>query len=53
MKGTKKIAKIMMQHDILLKNVIGEVTCLTFVGVVSKNPDDMKFEALYSEEVNS
>ena len=43
-----------MQHDILFKNVIGEGTCsVNSMGVVSKNLDDMKFEALYSEEVNS
>ena len=47
------MAKIMKHLDILSKNVMGARTNSVNAMVFgSKNHDDMKFEALYSKEVN-
>lgn len=47
------MAKVRTQYDILSKNDMGEGTLsIQTVGVDSTNLDDIKFEALYSEEVN-
>ena len=47
------MTKIMTQLDILSKNVIGAGThIVNDVGVGNTNPDEMKFEALSTEEVN-
>uniref|UniRef100_M1DZD9 Integrase core domain containing protein n=1 Tax=Solanum tuberosum TaxID=4113 RepID=M1DZD9_SOLTU len=47
------MAKIMMQHDILSKNVMGVgARGVNVVGVGGANPEEIKFEAMYDEEVN-
>uniref|UniRef100_M1DVH2 Uncharacterized protein n=1 Tax=Solanum tuberosum TaxID=4113 RepID=M1DVH2_SOLTU len=47
------MAKIMTQLDILSKNVMGVGTHgVNAVGVRGANPEEMKFEAMYDEEVN-
>lgn len=45
--------KIMTSLDILYKYVMGACThSINFVAIGSTNPNDIKFEALYSEGVN-
>uniref|UniRef100_M1DWK2 Integrase core domain containing protein n=1 Tax=Solanum tuberosum TaxID=4113 RepID=M1DWK2_SOLTU len=47
------MAKIMTQLDILSKNVMGaDARGVSVVGVEGTNPEEMKFETLYNEEVN-
>ena len=49
----QNMAKIMMQLDILSKNVMGAGACgVNVVGVGGANPEEMKFEVMYDEEVN-
>ncbi|KAK4731451.1 hypothetical protein R3W88_024439 [Solanum pinnatisectum] len=49
----QNMAKIMTQLDILSKNVIGAgARGVNAVGVGCANPEEVKFEALYNEEVN-
>uniref|UniRef100_M1E120 Uncharacterized protein n=1 Tax=Solanum tuberosum TaxID=4113 RepID=M1E120_SOLTU len=49
----QNMAKIMTQLDILSKNVMGAgARSVNIVGVGCANPDEVKFEALYNEEVN-
>uniref|UniRef100_M1DTB4 Uncharacterized protein n=1 Tax=Solanum tuberosum TaxID=4113 RepID=M1DTB4_SOLTU len=49
----QNMAKIMAQLDILSKNVMGAGACgVNVVGVGCANPKEIKFEALYNEEVN-
>ncbi|KAK4724478.1 hypothetical protein R3W88_027257 [Solanum pinnatisectum] len=49
----QNMAKIMTQLDILSKNVMGAgARGVNAVGVGCANPKEMKFEALYNEEVN-
>ncbi|KAK4737296.1 hypothetical protein R3W88_000993 [Solanum pinnatisectum] len=49
----QNMAKIMTQLDILSKNVMrAGARGVNFVGVGGTNPEEMKFEALYNEEVN-
>lgn len=41
-----------MQFDIMLRNVMAGIYIINIMGGWSRNLDDIKFEALYSEEVN-
>ncbi|XP_049362576.1 uncharacterized protein LOC125827308 [Solanum verrucosum] len=52
-KRDQNMAKIIMQLDILSKNVMrAGARGINVVGVGGENPEEMKFESMYDEEVN-
>uniref|UniRef100_M1DSE9 Uncharacterized protein n=1 Tax=Solanum tuberosum TaxID=4113 RepID=M1DSE9_SOLTU len=49
----QNMAKMMIQLDILAKNVIGSgLKSVNVVGIGGANPDEAQFEAIYNEKVN-